>query len=92
MTIEFNNRPTCSACKAEKRETNHWYLIFADEVEGIQMFAVSEWDDAEANKASACSCGETCTHTLLSRWLATRTLSAPSTRSEPHAPQGETHV
>ena len=97
MPIEFSNRPVCSGCKTEKRETNHWYLLFLDEYEGdapgmTRTVTVSEWDEEPAKLADACACGETCVHTLLSRWLETRSFASPLTRSETCAVQGEKHV
>jgi hypothetical protein len=90
MAIEFNNRPTCTACKTEKKETNHWYLLFADDhEEDGPSFSVTTWSNVLAVAADACACGETCAHTLLSRWLETRTFTAPALRSEPGTTQGD---
>jgi hypothetical protein len=66
-----------------KGEANHWFLLFLDEAQGASVITVSEWRHANFKKAHAFSCGERCSHTLISRWFETRSFDAPTARNVP---------
>jgi hypothetical protein len=56
----------CDECGAEKKETNHWFLISSD---GASFFA-EPWSDHNAEAGySAHICGEQCAHKVLQKWL-----------------------
>lgn len=88
-------RITCDACGAEKKEVNHWWLLFTEYVDAdpdndLKKVTIEEWSMLRAEDADAHACGESCAHTLMSRWFANRTFDAPAVRSEPGT-NGEQH-
>ncbi len=77
MAVERNDRPKCSFCDVEKRETNHWYLLFAKKAGDVAFVAISEWSEEDASQAGAAACGQSCAQKGISRWFETRTFEKP---------------
>ena len=57
---------TCDVCGAEKRETNHWYMVsFSDAFESVSVFVPDP--DIEHNSVDVC--GKPCAIRLISERL-----------------------
>jgi hypothetical protein len=88
VAVQLNNRPKCTICDRVKQENNHWWLLVIGCL-GDEIHIVA-WSEALASVADGCACGEACAHKALSRWFESKTLDAPSVRSEAAtATQGE---
>lgn len=83
------NTFVCDVCGAQKRDVNHWWVVWTESGE----FRCAEFDsdtwkglkDGLARHQSltslAIACGEEDVQTLFSRWLQTRTFDSPRRES-----------
>ncbi len=63
---------TCDVCGAEKRETNHWFVIFQrGEFQTIARFTAANLDTTHITPGTAIShvCGENCALKKTSEFL-----------------------
>lgn len=59
----------CDACKREKGETNHWFLIFRTP-RPVPEFVLIPWDDTRARDPDYSHiCSHECAHTRLEEFL-----------------------
>ena len=86
------NTFACDVCGAQKRETNHWWIVAVIEAGleprtlEISPFTEQLWKDcmeAEVVVERAIACGEEHVQTLLSRFLSTGSLAAPRALAQP---------
>jgi hypothetical protein len=52
----------CDECGAEKKETNHWFVIS----NAVGLFRIQTWNP---DAVSGHICGEQCVHKVLQKWL-----------------------
>lgn len=58
---------SCAVCGRVKQETNHWFKAHSD---GDVLAIVMTGSMVQSEPFHTLDiCGETCTHTLLSRWM-----------------------
>ena len=79
---------TCDICGAQKRETNHWWLLTTATLlvnsdgmpapKEVRELRISQWcDELAINDQAKHACGQGCAQKLLERWMATGSLDAP---------------
>jgi hypothetical protein len=56
---------TCDVCKAERKQTNHWWLVHIDD----GGFHIAPWDDKKAKrKGMKHVCGQGCLQGMQDKW------------------------
>lgn len=69
----------CDVCNtAKEQQDGRWRVMLRISIMEISGYAIYDWDDALATMVDAShACGDRCTHTLLERALALKTLEPP---------------
>lgn len=80
---------SCRVCGAQKKETNHWYIVSIASHFSTKKLLVSEWNVPMADLIAhgdpnfVPACGESCAHKLLSRWFTARSFDEPNAGVDP---------
>jgi hypothetical protein len=68
----------CDVCSVPRSEAGQWRMLLISEFRDIRVLGVFDWDDKMADTANARhACSNGCTHTLVDRYLSTRSFDKP---------------
>jgi len=72
----------CPVCQTEKRDVNHWYLVWPMSLIGEPEFCVRPWDDdiAQNDPDVLTVCGSAHVHRLLGQFLTERESASATAR------------
>jgi hypothetical protein len=62
----------CDYCGAQKRETNHWWLLRRYTSDGQEVFELASWNEHAAAAAEGVEhiCGQECAQKALAKYMA----------------------
>lgn len=79
----------CDECGTQKKETNHWYMLYSQNGEGT-LISVSAWDK-ELEKGNVYhACGRNCVLAMMNRWFSTWSFAKDQQKKEMEEVHGGT--